>query len=464
MNRLVTFCIVLLTALLLAACSPTAPAVPDGAPTEGDTTAPVATENTELEPAVEPVTLKIAVTLNAQALQDFEKGVEAIRASRPDWIIEIEAIPQEGRIERITTAIASQTLPDLLLTDGLSVQQYIRQGAFADLSTFVSQDGLDLGAFYAGTVEQFTFDGKPYGLPYDAAPEVVYYNKAMFDTAGIEYPTDEWTYEQMRETAKLLTLDAAGNNATEANFDPTQVVQWGWNSTPSNIFSRHYILARGADYCTNPDCTVTSFTSPDVVEAFRFWADMAQVDYSAPYDVYSGGQTGVPGDPFVAGKAAMGFNNTAFAAAINEQSQIEYDIVQPFTGVDGNRYGPISTQGWVLSATSAHSEAAWALLKELTSESFLTTYVAQPGHGIPALRSASAAALNPAIAPANQQAALDAMEYEVVLRPFTASAFEAYGKTASLFVEAMKGDRPLEEVLAEIETNANEALAKDIVE
>jgi multiple sugar transport system substrate-binding protein len=464
MNRLATLLLVLLTAVILAACAPTAPVTPEAVATEGSTTAPVATEDPALEPAVEIVTLKIAVTLNAQALQDFEKGVEAIRASRPDWNIEVEAIPQEGRIERITTAIASQTLPDLLLTDGLSVQQYIRQGAFADLSAFVSQDGLNLDAFYPGTVEQFLFDDKPYGLPYDAAPEVVYYNKTMFDTAGLEYPTDEWTYDQMRETAKLLTLDAAGHNATEAEFDPTQVVQWGWNSTPSNVFSRHYIQVRGADYCTNPDCTITDFTSPAVVEAFRFWADMAQVDYSAPYDVYSGGQTGVPGDPFVAGKAAMGFNNIAFAAAINEQSQIDYDVLQPFVGVDGNRYGPISTQGWVMSASSANSEAAWALLKELTSESFLTTYVAQPGHGIPALRSASAAAINPNNAPANQQAALDAMEYEVVLRPFTASAFEAYGKTASLFVEAMKGDRPLEEVLAEIETNANEALAKDIVE
>ncbi len=457
MNRLFTLCILVLTSLFLAACTPAAPAV---TPADSPTPEVIATQGT----TAEPVALRVAVTLNAQALQDFEKGIEAIRTAHPEWTIEVEAIPQEGRIERITTAIASQTLPDLLLTDGLSVQQYIRQGAFADLSAFVTQDALDLTAFYPGTVEQFMFDGKPYGLPYDAAPEVVYFNKGMFDAAGLDYPTDDWTYEQMRETAKLLTLDAAGNNATEADFDPTQIVQWGWNSTPSNIFSRHYILARGADYCENDDCTITRFTTPEVIEAFRWWAEMAQVDYSAPYDVYSGGQTGVPGDPFVAGKAAMGFNNIAFAPTINEQSQIEYDIVQPFAGVDGNRYGPISTQGWVMSASSANADAAWALLQELTGESFLTEYVATPGHGIPALRAASAAAINPENAPANQQAALDAMEYEVVLRPFTASAFEAYGKTASLFTEAMKGDRPLEEVLAEIETNANEALAKDIVE
>lgn len=460
MNRFLTLLVVLLTALVFTACSPTTtPTVP----TESTSETPADTGSPSDSPA-EAVTLKIGVTLNVQALQDFERGIEAIRAAHPEWTIEVEAIPQEGRIERITTAIASQTLPDLLLTDGLSVQQYIRQGAFADLSDFVNKDGLDLNAFYPGTMDQFIFDEKPYGLPYDAAPEVIYYNKGMFDAAGLEYPTDDWTYEQLRETARLLTLDAAGHNATDPDFDPTQVVQWGFNSTPQHIWARHYIQVRGADYCMNPDCTVTNFTAPEVVEAYRFWAEMAQVDYSAPYDVYTGGQTGVPGDPFVAGLAAMGFNNTAFAAALNEQSDIQYDIIQPLAGVDGNRYGPISTQGWVMSATAANQAAAWELLQELTSEAFLTDYVAQPGHGIPALRAASAAALNPDIAPANQQAALDAMEYEVVIRPFTASAFEAYGKTASLFTEAMRGDRPLEEVLADIETNANEALAKDIVE
>jgi multiple sugar transport system substrate-binding protein len=467
MNRLFSLFVVFLTAFGFTACTaapPAAPTVDSGAaPTTVTDTGEPTPETGGAEP-VERVELNIAVTMNAQAMENFERGLEAIRAAHPEWTINVELVPQEGRIERITTAIASQTLPDLVLVDGLTIQQWIRQGAFADLSPFVSEDGLDMGAFYPGPVDQFSFDGKPYGIPYDAAPEVVYYNKGMFDAAGVDYPTDDWTYDQMREVAPLLTLDAEGRNATDPDFDATQIVQWGWNSTPNHIWGRHFIQARGADYCVNEDCTVTDFTAPEVVEAFRWWAEMAQEEHSAPYDVYTGAQTGVPGDPFIAGKAAMGFNNIAFAPGVNEQSEIEYDVVQPFVGVDGNRYGPISTQAWVMSATSENQDAAWDLLRELTTEEFLTEYVATPGHGIPALRAAAPAAINPGNDPANQQAAIDAMEYEDVFRPFTASAFETYAKTNSLFIEAMKGDRPLEEILAEIETAANETLAKDIVE
>lgn len=445
--------VVLLLSIMGCSTATPSPADPNALPTTGTTTEPT---------AAGPVTLRVGVTLNAEALQDFEKGVAAIEATHPEWNIEVEAIPQEGRLEKITAEIASQTLPDLLLTDGSSVQQWIRQGAFTDLTKYIGNDKVDLTTYYAGTVEQFAYNGMQWGIPYNGAPEVVYYNKGMFDAAGVDYPTDDMTYDEMREVAKLLTLDANGNNATSPDFDPTQVVQWGWNSTPNHIWARHYIQARGADYCTNADCTTMDYTSPDVVEAYRFWADMAQVDHSAPYDVYTGGQTGVPGDPFVAGKAAMGFNNIAFAPQLNNQTEIQYDIVQPFVGVDGNRYGPISTEGILMSAATQHPEAAWALLKEFTGEAFLSEYVAKPGHGIPALRSAAPAFINPENSPANQQAAIDAMEYETILRPFSASSFEAYGKTASLFVEAMKGDRPLEEVLAEIQTAANDALAKDI--
>lgn len=426
--------------LLLAACGGAAPAA--------------------VSPA-EPVQLRVGVSLNAEALVDFERGLEALEATHPEWQIELESVPQSGRLERLTTQIASSTLPDVVLVDGLTAQQWIRQGAFADLTPFIGEDAVELGDFFPDTVQQFAYDGKQWGIPYDAAPEVIFYNKAMFDAAGLDYPTDEWSYDRMREQAKLLTLDSEGRNATDPDFDPDDIVQWGWNSTPQHLWARHFARVWGADICLNADCTEMTFTSPEVVAAFRWWAEMAHEDHSAPYDVYSGGQTGVPGDPFVAGRAAMGFNNIAFTAQLNEQSEISYDIVQPFKGVDGQRYGPLSTQGFAIAANSAHPEQAWALLRALTSDEFLTEYVAQPGHGIPARRSAAPASINPDKAPANQQAALDAMEYETVFRPFTASAFEAYGKSAGLFVEAMRGDRPLEEVLAEIEAAVNEVLAKD---
>ena len=463
--------VIIIITLLLVGCGGQAPATDDDPYTDrlqsstedGDASTDASANEVEeaTQEASEPVTLRVAVSLNAEARADFERGLAAIQTEHANWKIKLESLPHQGGVEPIATQITSGTLPDVLLVDGSSVQQWIRQGAFSNLNGFIVESEVDLGDFFPGTIDQFAYDNKQWGIPNDAVPEVVYYNKEMFDAAGLAYPTDDWSYEQMREAAKKLTLDGEGRNATDPDFDAENIVQWGWNRTPQHIWARHYIRIWGTDHCTNADCTLMDLTNPEVVAAYQWWADMAQEDHSVPVDLYTGEQTGVAGDAFLAGKAAMGFNNVAATTQLNEQSTIKYDIVQPFKGVNGNRYGRLSTQGYVIAATSEQQEAAWTLIQLLTSDPFLTEYVAKPGHSIPARRSAARFALNPDKEPANQQAILDAMEYEEVFRPFTSSAFEAYDKTNGLFIEAMKGDRPLEEVLAELEETANEVLSKD---
>jgi multiple sugar transport system substrate-binding protein len=282
----------------------------------------------------------------------------------------------------------------------------------------------------------------------------------MFDEAGVEYPTDDWTFDDLREAALQLTLDAEGNTPADPGFDLENVVQWGFNLTPNNIWHRHLLLPFGADPCANEDCTEMQWESPEAIEAMQWWADLA-AEGVAPYDPYSGNQTGVPGDPFSAGLAAMGFNGFFLIGQLNATGAMEYDVVQPPAGEDGTRATPLSTNGWAIPATSEQQEAAWELVKELSSQEFIAEYWAKPGHSVPARRSAADAILDPEAAPANREAILDVMEYAQVFRPFTGSAFEAYGKTADLFVKIMSGDLPVEDGVAQLDAAANEVLAKD---
>lgn len=443
--------VVLLAALILSGCLPVS-MVPQEIPGQA---------KAEPTNGAGPVELRVAVSVLPEILADYQRGIDAIEQKYSSVKITVEVVPPLGEAERFATQLSAGTLPDVILISGLSAQQWIRQGAFADLTPYVQRDAIDLNSFYPDTVAQFAYDGKQWGIPNEAAPEVLFYNKAMFDAAHQPYPTDEWTFEDMRAAARKLTLDNKGRNADDPAFDSRQVAQWGWNSTPQHIWTRHLVEMLGADYCQNSDCTLIKMSSPDVVAAFRWWADLAQKDHSAPYDVYSGAQTGVPGDPFVAGKAAMGFNNSAAIGQLNTQTQISYDVVQPFKGADGKRHGALSTQGYVIAATSKHKDEAWQIVRALTSDEFLTEYFARPGHGIPALRSAAQHAIDTSHPPANQQALLEALEYGEVFRPYTASAFEAYAKTVGFYVPMMKGDVSVEDSLRQIEEQANAILAKD---
>ena len=157
----------------------------------------------------------------------------------------------------------------------------------------------------------------------------------------------------------------------------------------------------------------------------------------------------------------MGYNGFFAVGQLNDAGSIEYDIVQPLIGVDGKRYTPLSTNGYVISAKTQHPDEAWALVEALLAPTFLAETWGKPGHSIPARRSAADSVISSGRGPKNQQAILAAMEYGAVFKPHTASAFEVYGRTSDFFLKAMKGERPVEEAMSIIETTANEILSRD---
>jgi multiple sugar transport system substrate-binding protein len=198
-----------------------------------------------------------------------------------------------------------------------------------------------------------------------------------------------------------------------------------------------------------------------ILEAVNWWVKLVTVDHATLYDPYGGSQTGIPGDPFLAGKAAMGYNGFFAVGQLNSSGAIDYDIAQPLLGADGKRYTPLSTNGYMIAANSEHPQEAWALVQALVEPTFLADTWGKPGHAVPARRAVAAAVINPDQAPQNQAAIVAAMDYGEVFKPYTSSAFAAYGKTAELFTKANKGELPVAEAMQQIEAAANEALAPD---
>jgi multiple sugar transport system substrate-binding protein len=408
-----------------------------------------------------PVALRLQVSLTAEELADFRPALERVDQAHPEFTVALEEVPQGSEVEKVTTQLAADDLPDLLRVQGLTVQQWIRRGAFLDLSARAQTAGINPADFYSGPVDQFRFDDKLWGIPDTASPEVVFFNRAMFEAGGIDEPTDDWTYDQMREAAITLTLDDEGRHPGDPGFDADSIVQWGWNGGITYFWQNAYVRARGGDLCANEDCTQMNFTSAANKAALGWWASLVRDDHAALYDPYGGSQTGVEGDPFLSGKAAMGSNGAFAIGQLNAAESIDYDIIPPLVGVDGNRYTPLSTNGYVISAHSEHPDEAMALLSALVADDFLETTWAAPGHGVPARRSAAPAVIDSEREPTNQQAILTAMESGQVFRPNTAHAFDAFGATADLFTKMNTGELAVDDALAQLEAAANKALEPD---
>ena len=410
--------------------------------------------------SVAPVTLRLQVSLTPEELATFQPAVQALDAAHPEWIIRLETVPQGSEVEKVTSELTGD-LPDVLRLQGLNVQQWIRRNAFLDLTPRIDAAHLDLADFYEGPLEQFRWQDSVWGLPDTASPEVVFYNKAMFDVAGLAYPTADWTYDDMRAAAISLTLDASGRHPDDAGFDPATIHQWGWNGGLTYFWQNELVRALGGDLCVNDDCTEMTFTDPATADAIEWWVSLVRDDHAALYDPYGGSQTGVPGDPFLAGAAAMGSNGYFAVGQLNAAGTIDYDIVPPLRGVDGVRHTPLSTNGYVIGGTTAHPDEAWALIQALIATDFLEATWGKPGHAVPARLSAADSAVDPSHAPANQAAVLEAMTVGRVFRPYTASSFAAFGATVDIFTKLNTGELALGDGLAQLEAAANDALAPD---
>src|SRR5688500_7710951 len=209
-----------------------------------------------------PVALRLQVSLTPEELATFQPALEQLDAANSGWTVALEAVPQGSESEKVTTQLAADDLPDVLRLQGLNVQQWIRREAFFDLTDRISSAGLDLAEFYSDPLDQFRWQGTPYGLPDTATPEIVYFNRQAFADAGLPPPTDAWTYEDMRRAAIALTVDTAGRHPTDAGFDPANIERWGWNRGLTFFWQNTDIRALGGELCANEDCTLMSFTSP----------------------------------------------------------------------------------------------------------------------------------------------------------------------------------------------------------
>src|SRR5581483_2211669 len=157
------------------------------------TAAPAPGGTEEPASADHPVDLRLGVTLTAQEMQFVSPAIDALQAKHPEWRITLEQTPQTGPniVDKLSSEIAAGNLPDVQEVPGLFAPPWIQRGAFLKLDDFIKASNYDLSDYYPGTLDEFTWKGEYYGIPFLASPELMYYNKDMFDKAGLPYPTDD---------------------------------------------------------------------------------------------------------------------------------------------------------------------------------------------------------------------------------------------------------------------------------
>ena len=312
--------LLVIASLVLVACGDATTEAPDDVT---ETEAPDATDApatdepvTDEPPSDEGVEIRWFIGLgaggNPEEIEKEEAFVESFNAAYGDqYTLVMDVVPNETAYDVLKTQIASGDVPDIVGPVGVR-GLWSFEGAWLDLDPYIASSGYDLSDFNPALVEFYNLGPQgQVGLPFAVYPSALWYNKALFDEASLEYPPhefgapyadgDDWTFDKLKELALYLTVDANGNDATSPGFDPDNIVQFGYHPQWTDIRGAWSFF--GASSFVGDDGQAVM---PDVWrEAAQWHYDAMWEEYFIPNDNYVNSDLLGQGNTFGSGNVAM---------------------------------------------------------------------------------------------------------------------------------------------------------------
>ncbi|MEM7127670.1 MAG: sugar ABC transporter substrate-binding protein [Chloroflexota bacterium] len=374
------FSTLLIVVLLLVACP--APVAPSAG-----------SDNTS-STAGGPTTITWAMWGSPAEIETHQAVADAFMAENSDIVIEIYSEPWGDYFTKIQTMWASgdpEIVPDVLFLS--PIQGYASQGVLEPLNAYIEASGYNTDDYWPSLLEFGTYDGSIYGLPRDIGLEVLYYNKSMFDEAGLGYPDYSWTWDDLLAAADALTImEESGRVARYGiGMEGGKYQLWVGQNGGSIL-----------DDMRNPSsCTLAS---AEATAAITFFADMMENSHAMrPADLsQAGGDAGA----FAEGQVAMIIQNSSRVGTFNQIEGLDYDVAVVPIPDGGQRSASAGGAAWTMSALSDNKDAAWTFLQWLQGTDGGQRLYTESGEILPALQSTanSAAFLGMDAAPANRQA------------------------------------------------------------
>jgi multiple sugar transport system substrate-binding protein len=262
----------------------------------------------------------------------------------------------------VLLAAQQKQLPDVLRIDNPDLQEIADTGALAPLTDY----GVDLTGLYPNLIEAGSYQGKVYGIAPGINGMALFYNKDMFEAAGLKPPT---TWAEVKDVAAKLTKDGVYGIA----FSAPATEEGSWQFEP-------WFWGAGAD--------LKQLDSPEAVKALQFWTDLV-TSGSASKSVVQWSQGDV-NDQFLAGKAAMQQNGVWNLSAL-EQAKINFGVV-PIPKPDGGAApGPMGGEVLTIpdSGDTAKMQAAGKVVNCLLSDKLMLDWATLQAY-IPARQSVAA--------------------------------------------------------------------------
>ena len=253
--------------------------------------------------------------------------------------------------EKILTLIAGNDAPDVFLIDADKINIYADSGQIRDLEPFVAAStDLKVSDLLPEVVPFCRWKGKLHALPNQFYTFVVYYNKDLFDSAGLPYPSPDWTWDEFVRIAEKLTV--VGRNGVVSQFG----LSGFGGSQQYLVLAMEFgasVLDRSATRC--------ELDSPAALEAARLYKDLKDTWHIAPRASES--ENLGPMAAFQLGKAAMHISGQWLIPELRNYQNLRWSVA-PMPHPAGR---PVRTylgvHAFVMSSQTRFPDAAWKFIR-----------------------------------------------------------------------------------------------------
>ena len=340
------------------------------------------------------VTLSLMFWGSPEEIRIVEKMRDAFEKENPG--ISIKLIHANNYLDKLRVMIGGGTPPDVFYMGIEDFTAHVAAGVLMSMDSLLKKDTAWHAEDYFDVVlDAFKYNGKIYGIPKDWSPLVLYYNKDMFDSAGISYPDTSWTWDDFLSAAKKLTKDENGDGEPD---------QFGFLLYNNWVWALPWIWANGGRVLSE-DKTRCVMDMPETIEALQFLTDLRWKYRVAPTAAQIAQR-----DLFTTGKVGM--------VTLGRWMIPRYRTIKDFRwGVAPlpkrkKRVTPIFTVAFVISSKCKHPDAAYRLVRFLSGEGG-NKIIGKLGLAVPSIKSIaySDVFLDPNQLPKNSQVYLDAIKY-----------------------------------------------------
>ncbi|MDO4593945.1 MAG: sugar ABC transporter substrate-binding protein [Tissierellia bacterium] len=371
----------------------------------------------------------------------MKKIVEKYEKAHPNVKIQIEMASYPDHMTKLETEAQGDTMPDIVYMNGPNFIKFASNDLLTPLDDVIKEKNIDMSVFPDSLKELYTYEGKLYGIPKDWDLTALWYNKEIFDKKHVDYPTDDWTWDDFIKAAEKLTDKDEGI--------------WGTSAKAMTQEGIYDTIPQCGGYIITDDMKHSGYDTKEALKGVNVWLDLIDRGISPNLETM---RDTVDTELFKAGKLAMIYSASWNVPEFMENENIKdkIDLVQ--MPLIKERKATIHGLSYCIPIKAKHKEEAKDFISYLASDEANDMW-AEAATVIPANKN-SLDKWEKAYPTINLKAFIDELDYSVMY-PISKNTMVWNWLEDDAINEMFSRQKPADEVLKQLSEDMDTALKNE---